>query len=366
MTIKLTWDIGTAYDLFVSLHTLHNPSKFGLRGAWAAGVRSRLNNESREFLQEATELIYWPIGWVHHLPAPKDAQTALNTLADLPAKQRLPQLTMTDHATNEWTEILHTVYQTEKWEEAQQTRLQELWLEHESKGRKGRKKKDDITTMLNWWANSEEFGERYLAALQDYYEVFFAEDETRIAEAMQTTLENAQALAQQTDSVSDLLESLSYGVQYETEPNVSELVLAPSFWGSPFLLFGPKTEERMYLLFGGRPSDASLVPGDIVPDALFQALKALADPTRLRILRYLTNEPMTPAKLARKLRLRAPTVIHHLHALRLARLVHLVLSEEGRRYQARREAIDQACVMLNTFMDAETIERGDWETEPMP
>lgn len=362
MTIKLTWDTGTAYDLFVSLHTLHNPSNFGLRGAWAAGVRSRLSNESREFLQEATELIYWPVRWVHQLPSPKNAETALSTLAGLPAKKRLPELTMTGGTSNEWTDILYTVHETEKWEEAQHTRLQELWTEHEAKGRKGRKKKNDITTMLNWWAKSEEFGERYLAALEDYYAVFFAEDESRIASGMQASLEQAQALAQQTNSVSDLLESLSHGVQYETEPDVPEIVLAPSFWGSPFLLFGPKTEERMYLLFGGRPSDASLVPGDIVPDALFQALKALADPTRLRILRYLTNEPMTPAELARKLRLRAPTVIHHLHALRLARLVHLVLSEEGRRYQARREAIDQACHMLNTFMDAETIEHGDWET----
>ena len=69
----------------------------------------------------------------------------------------------------------------------------------------------------------------------------------------------------------------------------------------------------------------SLVPGELVPDALYQPLKALADPTRLRILRYLSDEPLTPAALARRLRLRSPTVIHHLDALRLARLVILTL-----------------------------------------
>jgi hypothetical protein len=36
---RLHWDYGTAYDLFVSLMVLHKPSKFGLRGAWAKGVR---------------------------------------------------------------------------------------------------------------------------------------------------------------------------------------------------------------------------------------------------------------------------------------------------------------------------------------
>jgi hypothetical protein len=37
----ITWDSGTAYDLFVSLRVLHEPDKFDLRASWAAGVRSR-------------------------------------------------------------------------------------------------------------------------------------------------------------------------------------------------------------------------------------------------------------------------------------------------------------------------------------
>ena len=39
---RISWDIGTAYDFFVSLHILHHPSDFGVRAAWAAGMRSRL------------------------------------------------------------------------------------------------------------------------------------------------------------------------------------------------------------------------------------------------------------------------------------------------------------------------------------
>jgi DNA-binding transcriptional ArsR family regulator len=86
-------------------------------------------------------------------------------------------------------------------------------------------------------------------------------------------------------------------------------------------------------------------------------MKALADPTRLRILRYLSAEPLTPAELARRLRLRAPTVVHHLHTLRLARLVHLTLENEGRRYQARRRAIDEACSMLEEYLDKDVVEK---------
>ncbi len=95
----------------------------------------------------------------------------------------------------------------------------------------------------------------------------------------------------------------------------------------------------------------------MVPDVLFRSMKALADPTRLRILRYLSAEPLTPAELARRLRLRAPTVVHHLHHLRLAGLVYLTLENEGRRYQARRQAVDEACRMLEEYLDKDVVEQ---------
>jgi DNA-binding transcriptional ArsR family regulator len=83
-------------------------------------------------------------------------------------------------------------------------------------------------------------------------------------------------------------------------------------------------------------------------------LKALADPTRLKILRYLSEEPLAPAELARRLRLRPPTVIHHLEALRLAGLVRLNLEIPGeRKYAARIEALDDACINIKDFLQAE-------------
>ena len=85
---------------------------------------------------------------------------------------------------------------------------------------------------------------------------------------------------------------------------------------------------------------------------MLRALKALSDPTRLRIMRYLSDEPLTPAELARRLRLRAPTLTHHLRALRLAGLVQLTLGEgkRDRLYAARPEAITNTCELLEGFM----------------
>ena len=53
MPPTFTWNIGTAYDLLISLHVLHQPDRFGLRPAWAAGVRNRLQPDERRFLQSA-------------------------------------------------------------------------------------------------------------------------------------------------------------------------------------------------------------------------------------------------------------------------------------------------------------------------
>src|SRR5688572_7113403 len=110
----------------------------------------------------------------------------------------------------------------------------------------------------------------------------------------------------------------------------------------------------MFFSFAGRRPDASLVPAERVIDPPLLALELHAFHTRLRILRYLTAEPLTPVQLSRRLRLRAPTVVHHLRALRLAGLVHLTL-EAGRKvhYTARPEAVTTMAAALQNFLKAD-------------
>src|SRR5690606_8597673 len=121
----------------------------------------------------------------------------------------------------------------------------------------------------------------------------------------------AQELAERL-SVGDLLEELSQGVRLDELAAAGELVMVPSYWCTPLIYYGRVSPTRHIALFGARPADAALIPGEIVPEALLRSLKALSDPTRLRILRYLSAEPLAPAHMARRLRLRMPTVLHHL------------------------------------------------------
>ena len=352
---QLIWEVGTAYDLFTSLDVLHSPDRYGLRGSWAAGVRSRLPVEQREMLQAVVKNSHiWTIPWLAGLDGKKDSETIIERIVDMPAEKRLPTFAAC-HLSEEFRDFLFKVTERTSWDEQDKETLKEMYKEmYRKEGKKKKISDDEIEKMLTIWANVEEYGEGFLKGVETYYEVFFAEEERRIRPALEETIEHSKALAKGMP-LENLLNQLSQGLRfdYESTSEMKELLMVPSFWTTPLTLFTTVGEgnERWIFMYGGRPVSMSLVPGEVVPELLYQTLKALADPTRLRILKYLAEEPLTPAALARRLRLRPPTVIHHLDSLRLARLVHVTLSHQGRRYEARREAIDDACGLLGTFLD---------------
>jgi DNA-binding transcriptional ArsR family regulator len=344
---KLSWDLGTAYDLFISLQVLHEPADFGVRGAWAAGVRARLPAPEREILEQSLHLFYVPVHWIHTLPDPKDVLTVLWTLGQVPPAERLPLLALDPEVPPAVAGPLQAIAGRGSWNEADRDALQAAYQREVGK----RYSAETLATMLDWWARPKEFGERYLAALQGYQEAFFAEEETRIRPALERALARALDLARNLD-LPDLLEELSQGLRFSEMPELVELVLAPSYWITPLMLFGKASATQAVWVFGARPPDVSLVPGEAVPDAMLRALKALSDPTRLRILHYLCDEPLSPSDLARRLRLRLPTVTHHLKTLRLAGLVQLILTEEKeeKRYACRPGTVIATFSALQRFL----------------
>lgn len=293
-----------------------------------------------------------PLHWIHGLPEPKDAATALWTLGQVPPAERLPILALSSEVPPRAQETLRNIAARGTWDEQDREALQTVYQCKEEKSPPA----TELTDILEWWARAEEFGTRYLTALRDYQEAFFAEEEKRIRLALQEALIQAQNLAEQL-TLPDLLEELTQGLRFTQLPALAELVLAPSYWCTPLLFLGHASAERGIWLFGARPPDASLEPGQAVPDAMARALKALSDPTRLRILRYLSAEPLTPAQLARRLRLRAPTVTHHLRTLRLAGLVQLTLDKgKKERYATRSEAVAATFDSLKGFLEKDSGE----------
>jgi DNA-binding transcriptional ArsR family regulator len=356
---KLLWDWGTAYDMFISLEVLHEPATFGLRAAWAAGMRSRLPTQERETLEQFQNMKFakMPFHWLYELPEPKDGRAVLRALGELSPEARLPAIVLGPEVPEPIEAVLSEVASKSTWDESHINDMA-AYFEEKYKEKGHTPKRESMELMLEWWSDLAESGERLLSGLRTYHEVFFAEEENRIRPALQEALGRAQTLSQNL-SVTDLLEELSQGVRLDEGIKAPELVLAPSFWGAPLIIFGKVAKQREIILFGARPLEASLVPGEVVPDALLRALKALSDSTRLRILRYLAEEPLTPSQLSRRLRLRSSTVVHHLDVLRLATLVQFRVGkhDKDRRYAARQDAISAIFAALEGFLgQAEAIE----------
>ncbi len=348
------WDWGTAYDLFISLDVLHRPAEFGVRGAWAAGVRARLPAAERKTLEQSQSMGLVPFHWVYTLAEPKDGTAVLRALGQIASAERLPVLAlMPEWPPADMAGLLREVAARGSWDERDRAAL-DLFCQREHPTKRGRKTSctEEAAEILDVWAQAEEFGGRYLEALRAYQEVFFAEEERRIQPALQAALSRAQELAEHL-SLPDLLEELSQGLRLEELARNGELVLAPSYWCTPLLYLGGVGADRRIVLFGARPPDASLIPGETVPDALLRALAAVSDPTRLRILHYLTQESLTPAQLSRRLRLRVSTVMHHLKTLRLAGLVRVIVGDgkEPKQYAARPEALKASFDSLQGFLE---------------
>ena len=345
---KIQWDIGTAYDLFVSLRALHDPDTFGVRASWAAGVRSRLPAEHRQTLDLAVRQISPPLFFVQSLPAPKNAAAVISTLKKMPPSRVLEALSFPFQTPAAFKETLLSTHPGHKWTPAERqvlldgARLSEHYTQSAY-----------LDGLHQTWSDREAFGTKLINALEAYIDNFFAEEEQRILPVLKNGLSHAQMRAGSL-ALPVLLEELSNGVRIEKIDSYSKIVMAPSFWGSPYMFLEKLSLDTLMVIFGARPDSMAIIPGDIVPDALIRSLKALSDSTRLRILRYLAQSPHTATELSRALRLRPPTVLHHLNQLRMAGMVQILLSEEGeRQFSPRYDGFENTIDLLKQFVQGE-------------
>lgn len=344
---KIVWDKGCAYDLFISLRVIHSPDDFGLRPSWAAGVRSRLPVALREVLEQSQKFMGVPINWVYELPKPKDVKTALLTLKAIPPQDRLPSLNFTGYQDSESKDdqkFLLSLEGKRRFTEQIEKRILARYrgIRQPPKGYP--------RALFSAWSDRKGFGEAFAEALEAYINNFFLEEEARILPALDQALTESQALAQERD-ISSLLEELTSGVRMDWIKEADQLILAPSFWAAPFVLFNNPSINQKIIVFGKRPKGMALVPGEQISDELLNGLKAISDPTRLRILKYLMNQSCTPSELAKILRLRPPTVIHHLHILRLAGFVQVTISSNSeRQYAVREDGVLETVRLLHTFL----------------
>jgi DNA-binding transcriptional ArsR family regulator len=341
----ITWDTGTAYDLFISLLVLHQAGLFGLRPSWAAGVRQRLPAERRDFFERMYSFSGTGLEWVCSLVGPKDAVDILHTASNMDPAVLFEAVTLANDNSAEVRSSLHAIASRGKV-----TASDKETLKTHYRVRSQSLTPTKLDNLVNAWSDINTSGEQLLAGLKEYHEGFYAEEEKRLHPALERGLVQAREMAERMP-VDELVETLSHGVRIEDLGSMQTLILAPSYWASPLAFHLRPKPDQTLLVFGVRSAVQSVVPGTGAPDLLVSALKSLADPTRLHILRMLANGPLTPAELARRLRLRPPTVIHHLQALRLAGLVQITITGQNeRRYAARLERLNELNAAVQDYI----------------
>ena len=348
---RIEWDSGTAYDFFASFWVLHQPEEFGLRASWAAGVRSRLSEETRRFMGDVLHFTGVPVQWIHALPAPRDSRAAVQELERLESASIPGAVVLGSYEDDPKSrEVILRVLQKGSWSQGD---AGSLCCSDDAKAsaKKREAERQRVERWLDAISRPAEFGKAFLRGMTEFRESFFREEERRIAPAVERALAGAQERAR-TLAAADLLEELTQGLRLGHLLNRPCLLLVPCYWCSPRIIYGGMGEECRVILFGARPPDASLVPEDQVPAALALALTALSDTTRLNILRLLRKEPLTQAEMARRLRLRPSTISHHLKSLRIAGLI-TYLEPEGSemRYETRVSRVQEVCQSIGTFLD---------------
>lgn len=353
----LEWDWGTAYEFLLSLDTLFRPKVHGVPAPWAAGVRKRLSPQAQAdfkhfYAPPFGMFAFTPLHLVNRMPAPKDVQGFLAYVEAIPGDDFMRTIHMPLVGEGELITLTRKALDGQKMREAEV---------EEYRRAAGRARilpapsSAEVRRLFSEMADPAATRARWLAVMREYHTVFFAQEEARLAPVLKQMLDEAQSLAR-TTNVTDLIERLSNGYTISQESSLQRLVLVPSVWCHPFVVQTQVSEGEMLLTWGAHPAGYRLAPGELVPDTALLVLRALSDPTRLRLLRLLAIEPRSPQVLARELKLSLPTVSHHMRELRLAGLIRFEAQvgdkEKGRenKYTVRWQSAERAFGELGRFL----------------
>jgi DNA-binding transcriptional ArsR family regulator len=133
---------------------------------------------------------------------------------------------------------------------------------------------------------------------------------------------------------------------------VRRVVVAPTVLARP-AFFQMEHEEEGLQIIAYPVADESLEAPEALapPRGLMRLYKALADETRLKILRLVTHDQLYATEIAERLELSKATVSHHMVLLRAAGLVEVLGERKNERYYAlHRPALDEPASQLRRYL----------------
>jgi DNA-binding transcriptional ArsR family regulator len=148
----------------------------------------------------------------------------------------------------------------------------------------------------------------------------------------------------------EAIERITGGLRLVPEPRLRRVMLAPSVFVRPFNFIHQHADWRM---FWYPVADEVLETEAGEPSAsMVRLFRALGDPTRLTVLRLLTERDWYLTELATKVELSKPTMKHHLALLRAAGLVTVIEEGSLTYYRLRRVRLTEGGSELRRYLRA--------------
>jgi DNA-binding transcriptional ArsR family regulator len=334
-------DHGSAYELVLGLRMLvddEEPGTYGVGEEWIGRTRDALGPEvlaAMERYSGGHELLFgYLLALATETPAPRTAATFL-TMLEATSARDLRLLQLGDRL------------QTFRNGVARET------IARAADGGADAQR-DLLEGCLDWQRSAyehvlardaEEVKRDLETACRGWHDAVLHPDEQATARVLKRSARAARALAERLP-VEDLIDTLTRGIRYAPEPGIRRILLVPHVVSRPWSIFTEAGDTKI-VCYGVAETQ---ITGDAPPDPLVAAYKALADETRLRILRRLAEGPATLHELTAMLGLAKSTVHGHMLVLRTGGLVIADVSRKTG-YRLRRETLAESAALLETYLE---------------
>lgn len=192
--------------------------------------------------------------------------------------------------------------------------------------------KDHLVDILHRWYRDVFHG-------QEAGVVAILESDAKAKDALRSSLPPLQ-----------LVEQVTHGVEYHPEPGIRTILLVPTLVFRPWVLVSEHLDTKIFCY---PVDDESLTAhGSPPPERMASLHRALADETRLLILRHLAFHPSTLQEVADRFGLAKSTVHYHLGLLRAAGLLRVREGPE-KRYTLRQDQMSRWSRWLEAFFNVE-------------
>jgi DNA-binding transcriptional ArsR family regulator len=202
-------------------------------------------------------------------------------------------------------------------------------------------KYESARTLLD--ADGEDLKAQFLDLLPRWYDTVFLPNSQEWSKAAERDADAKQGLAR-SHSPEQLTELVTRGYQYSPAPGIRTFAFFPSWWMRPWVILWEHKGTKIFCYPIAPAPEEGAAPGEIA-----RVYKALGDEGRLRLLRRLSDGPVTLGQAAAELGLAKSTAHHHLAILRHAGFV-TIRDEDENVYSLRRDLLPQAGELLTAYL----------------